>query len=517
MKLKTKLILNSLVILLLLIFVGVFSVVQIQKINDSYNRLFEKQVRIKDESKELVINFEYSALYMRSYLFTGNPDYKEKYRRALKAAYYNLETLQNLVTDEKGKQKVVQLEQSLNEFTAYAADGMKIMGSGPEAVVDFTLNRKGTINGLIKTSVELAKMQEEIMQQQIQANTRLVNSMGSKVMVAVVSAFIISLIITLITAKRITDPVVQLEREFGRMAQGDLTGEDITAATNDEIGSLTSNFNSMKKSLQQIVQGLNDASRHVVSSSETLSAAAQQTSSGVQEVTAAMNEISAAVINAADNAGTVSNAADQTAKLAANGSKGIDKIEVHMDNISEVSSKVSEAVDNLNQSSKEITRIVDMITEIAEQTNLLALNATIEAARAGEQGRGFAVVAEEVRKLAENSARAANEIYRMISDVKQESEYAVSVMKANTDEVANSRRIIQEVGSYFKDIIDKIQALAKQVHNIAESTSEISARVQNVSSVTEEQSASMQEVSALAQQLNGMAEELNRLAGKFKI
>jgi len=154
---------------------------------------------------------------------------------------------------------------------------------------------------------------------------------------------------------------------------------------------------------------------------------------------------------------------------------------------------------------------------IADQTNLLALNAAIEAARAGEQGRGFAVVAEEVRKLAEQSASAAKEIYNLINAIQAESQKAVHSTADAIKEVEAGTSVVQEVGDKFKEIISAVQDLTSQIQEVASATEQMSAGVQNVAASTEEQTAAMEEVSASAQSLSSLAEELNMLVAKFKV
>lgn len=175
------------------------------------------------------------------------------------------------------------------------------------------------------------------------------------------------------------------------------------------------------------------------------------------------------------------------------------------------------AIDGLSEKSKEINQIVELITGVAEQTNLLALNAAIEAARAGEQGRGFAVVAEEVRKLAEQSAGASNQIKNLITAIQAESQRAVESMAEGGKDVEEGSRVVQEVGDLLNRIIASVQGLSSQIQAVASATEQMSSGVQSVAASTEEQTATIEEVSASADSLAQLAEDLSRLIGKFKV
>lgn len=517
MKLKTKLVLGCCSVLLLLTALGIFSIIQINKINDSYTNLLNIQEKIKSESQELVSNFEYSALYLRSYLFTNHQEYNEKYQSNLKLTQKNIEIINSLVYDDEGRAKVAALEKALQDYINYAHDGIAIMGGGSQTVVDFTLNRRGTIQKIIDVANELAISQDQAMEQQMAINNQMIAKVRSTIMITIIGAFLMGLGIVIILANKITNPIISLEKEVGKIANGDLTGRDVPVTTQDEIGTLTENYNKMRHSLKLMVSGVTDAANNVYRSSETLSSTTQQLSAGSEVVASTMVQIANSASNVASDAQTVSASAEQTAQLAAEGDLGLDKAQQHMQSITAVTQQVTAAVNNLSHSSQEITKIVDMITAIADQTNLLALNATIEAARAGEQGRGFAVVAEEVRKLAENSSGAAHQIYNMINNIRAESEQAVKIMEINAQEVANSQQVIDGVSNYFREIIEKIQTLAEQIKAVTVVAEQISAGVENVASVSEEQSSSTQEMSALTEELNSMATELNQMANNFKI
>jgi methyl-accepting chemotaxis protein len=167
-------------------------------------------------------------------------------------------------------------------------------------------------------------------------------------------------------------------------------------------------------------------------------------------------------------------------------------------------------MDAIENSSKEISNIIGVIDEIAFQTNLLALNAGVEAARAGEAGKGFAVVAQEVRELAQRSAKAAKDIKALIT--KSGGEVQVGV------------KLVQETGEALGEIETRVLAINDHIHSIATSAREQSTGLQEVNiainqmdQVTQQNAAMVEETSAATHKLTGEADSLVRLVSGFKV
>jgi methyl-accepting chemotaxis protein len=202
------------------------------------------------------------------------------------------------------------------------------------------------------------------------------------------------------------------------------------------------------------------------------------------------------------------------------------------------SQDAAQAIAELAEKSQRIGEFIGTVTNIAEQTNLLALNAAIEAARAGEQGRGFAVVAEEVRKLAEESQKAATMISGLVAEIQDETARTVSVVQdgvrrteQGAETVAQARTAFQAIGQAVEDMSVRIEAIAAAAQQITATSERVtediggvatvaessSATAEQVSASTQETSASAEEISASAQELSSTAQLLEQLVGRFKV
>lgn len=338
---------------------------------------------------------------------------------------------------------------------------------------------------------------------------------------------------------------------------------DFTVRTNlreqDELGLLGQQFDQMLVMLSQLMQQLIAASKELFQSAEQLSQGTGEAVKVTEQIATTIEQVAAGADNQAKSIEETSNqiiamikqvqqveqnsravflASEQVGSATGTGSQVITRTVQQMETIHEAVNLSAETVKSLGQRSQEIGQIVTVITGIADQTNLLALNAAIEAARAGEQGRGFAVVAEEVRKLAEQSAEAAEQISVLIKEIQDETNTAVQAMETGTAEVLQGIEVVQKAGDAFHEIrsaadhvADQIQDVTTATSNMAQSAEKASAAVENVASVaqetaagaeevaagTEQQTANMEELAASASSLFDIADQLKKQAERFKI
>ncbi len=336
--------------------------------------------------------------------------------------------------------------------------------------------------------------------------------------VAIVIAILMAMLIVRIgisVANSIAHPMQEIVAVASGIARGDLLVE-ANVRRKDEIGQLGHEFNKMSQGLRQLIRQAVDMATGVNQGSETVSAAAEAMSSSLEEISTTINEFAGNVQHLSNSTQQMAGTNQEIVKKAEGGRSAIDQAIEQMHTISRRVSDLQGVIAQVDQRSGDIGQILVVISDIAGQTNLLALNAAIEAARAGDQGRGFAVVAEEVRKLAEQSARAAAEIGELIQATQQESKRAMENMSYGVKEVEVGTALVTDLGSSFKGILQDVAEIGKQVEEAAAAAEELSAGSEEMAASAQEQSSTMQEVAASAEDLRVSSENLFGELNKFK-
>jgi methyl-accepting chemotaxis protein len=343
--------------------------------------------------------------------------------------------------------------------------------------------------------------------------------------------------------------------QFG---QGDLNVR-VDGKMPAEFEVLAGAFTSMADRLRQVVgetvttaeqitasaSDLSGISEEVAASSGEVSTAmvgithgAEQQAQELVQVTDSLNGIRERAREMTETSERVTDLGDRIRALADSRRQDIRNALTMLLDVREVVEESGKQVNQLDEASERITDFVETIQSIASQTNLLALNAAIEAARAGEHGRGFAVVADEVRKLADASAQAADEVSRTVRQVRKEIQHVVTIMGRGTTTVRGVERVSEGAESAFEEIIlavaevreaaggvavfatDNLQEVAgvKETVGTVGATAELhAASAQQVAAAAQEQSAATEEMSAAATELLYAAERLKELVSGFKV
>lgn len=342
-------------------------------------------------------------------------------------------------------------------------------------------------------------------------------------------------------SRMITGPIKGLTAvALSAADEGDLTQEAPEVRSKDEVGILLSVFNKMIHNLSKIIREVRKSTDQVHNFARNTSESAQQMSLSTQEISTAVQQINQgattqvkkieqankvvqkmvdSTMQITINANQATKASVETKELSQEGMKSSFGAKEKVDRIVEATNNISGLVGKLGERSQEIGRIIETITKIAEQTNLLSLNAAIEAARAGEAGRGFAVVAGEVRKLAENSARASIQIINLIRNTQQETNEAVKSVRNAQQEVGEGKVVIEQVRAALNKIFAASQETTRQVEEIAKSTEsqlantqEVTQAFEDINAIAEQNASSVQEVTSSVEEVTASIEELSTFA-----
>jgi len=311
---------------------------------------------------------------------------------------------------------------------------------------------------------------------------------------------------------------------------GDLT-KRLRVASKDEIGAVAKWFNTFLDNIHDIILEVTRASSEVASASIEIAASSEQLSQGMRnqqkqtsQVSSAVEEISVSVSEVATKAQGAADAANAGGEQARDGGDIVSRAVEGMEVISREVTESAAAVGELGKRGEEIGEVIAVINDIADQTNLLALNAAIEAARAGEHGRGFAVVADEVRKLAERTTQATEEVAESIKAIQGETVRAVERMQTGTSRVDEGVNLARQAGEALTSIVESSQSMATMIESIAaaaeeqsSASNEMSRNVEQINAVTSESTQSVEQASIAATQLSEKAEQLQTLVGRFKL
>jgi methyl-accepting chemotaxis protein len=350
-------------------------------------------------------------------------------------------------------------------------------------------------------------------------------NMTVTVLIVVLCALIGSLL-TRIIAPRLARVMTALER----LAAKDLT-VFVEATGTDEIGRVAEAFDASVASMREVVQSVAQGAQTLSAATTQISARAVQSagnantqSSKTNQIAAAAQEMTATISEISHNAESAASASRTSAETANQGGAVMQAAATTMEKIATATGTVSEKMTSLALRSEEIGKVVSVIQEISEQTNLLALNAAIEAARAGEHGRGFAVVAGEVRRLAERTKGATEEIAGTIRSIQDETRTTLQVMQdsrsaveTGMNETARARQSLEAIIESSKHVEQQIQLIATAATEQTAASGEISESAGHISQLATENAQGSEEAVEALKNLASLANDLDRMIGQFQL
>jgi len=378
------------------------------------------------------------------------------------------------------------------------------------------------------------KTLREIEDQDTESAYQSAEAVASRTSVAVLAAMSLSVLLSIAVALYVGSSIVRsveaIRAAAVQLSQGDLrqrvqlAGKDEVAQTAHKINDFIVSVHDLVRSVVGGIREMTGAAGNLSTASASLADGAARQSDTASTLATAAQEMSATAHSIAESATLLKKTSKVSLENTDQGSQDVNKLGTEIQAVGGALEKINASVGEFVNSATSITAMTQQVMDLADQTNLLALNAAIEAARAGEQGRGFAVVADEVRKLAERSARAAVDIETVTGTIGRQSEEVRASLQNGTQSLVSCRehaaQLETAIGAARTSVLDAATGVTDIANSVAEQskgTTDVAGHVEQIAKMATENSTASTQTKQAAQDLEALVQALESAVARFSI
>lgn len=471
----------------------------------------------------------------RGYIITGLENFLEPYKAGIAQVEEHRKSLLTLTADNpKHQRRLTDLEPLIRTRLAVLQRGIDARRTKTfEAAQAIIMTGEGQkdMDEIRRRIQEMTDEEEGLLKKREAEAAESASftywSLGLVTLVGVV----LTVIIGVSVSRNIAGPLNKLTVVAERIAVGDLSVNVLAEARSDEVGMLARTFERMTQSLReqmrQITEGANvlgASASEIVASSTQLAASAAESAAAVGETATTVQEVRQTVELASQKAKAVSDSAQKAAQFSQSGRKSTEEVVAGMTRIRQQMEAIAACMVRLSEQSQTIGQIVAAVEDLAAQSNLLAVNAAIEAAKAGEHGKGFGVVAQEVKRLAEQSRQATNQVRTILSDIQKATTAAVMATEQGGKAVEAGEKQTGAAGESIQALAGSLTEAAQVAIQIATTgqqqlagMDQVATAMESIKQATSQNVASAKQLETAAGNLNDLGARLKQMVEKYKV